>query len=1151
VDARHALIAQASPLSSVSKSDINVGFSVSFSVPTLICASRGFPHFQKIGQAITFAIQSAPSGFGQLGFLAPLDSAISNGTLPSGLGEDLVYQSDFALHSFRPARGRPPFLTLMRLGILLLLCVLASRLWASQGLGQTVHIGVFAFRSIEQTHAQWAPTITALQAALPGHHLTLRVMAVDALTDAITREEVDFVLTQPEHYVRIRFQYGLSAIATLMPIVKGSPVNQFGGVIFVRADRTDIRTLQDVRGKRVVGTYEQALGAYRMQQWTLYKAGIRLPSDVRSQHFTGPPQDKTVMEVLEGKADVGFVRTGVLESMARDGKLMLSDVFVLNQQGPDVFPLLLSTELYPEWAFVARRGLPDDLVKAVTLALLSIEPDSEAAIAGRYYGFSPPGDYAPIEAMLQRLRVDPGRLDGFDLSDILNKYALHLGVFFGALLFASVAIMVRLQHDRLRLRRAGQERSLLLSSLGEGVYGVDTRGLCTFINPAALNMLEMTEADVIGKNQHDVFHHHYPDGRHYPSQDCPIFKTVATGQEYRGEEWFFRRSGTLFPVLFTSKPLMDPHGRPQGAVVSFQDISDRKKAEEEQRLAAVAFETQEGIVITDAHSRILRVNNAFTQLTGYTAQEALGQTPAMLKSGKHDEAFYRRLWSDLQKNGRWQGEIWNRRKNGEIYPEWLTITAVQTDQGAVCHYVAAFLDISERKASEARLEYLTLYDSLTDLPNRRLFNDRLHQSLANSARTHLFSALLFIDLDNFRHINDTMGHTYGDAVLLSVSERLQAVLGPEVTLARLGGDDFIILFEALGRDLSEVAAHVEQQAEGLLETLAQPHLISGLSCHCCASIGINLFMGADANEETVIRQSELAMYQAKESGRNTVRFFDPTVQDAVIHRMNLESDLRQALRKNEFTLFYQPQVSADNGIIGAEALLRWKQPVRGWVSPGLFIPLAERSGLILPIGAWVLKTACMQLAIWASCPVRSRWTLAVNISARQFHLPDFVAHVRQTLRSTGANPLRLKLELTESQLIEDVERTIQKMEDLRGLGLSLSLDDFGTGYSSLAYLQRLPLSQLKIDQSFVRDLEDAKNSGAIVQAIIAMARSLKLDVIAEGVETPLQKAMLKQWGCEQYQGYYFHRPMPLEQLDALCDAPLPDAIPHFGSSEVS
>jgi EAL domain-containing protein (putative c-di-GMP-specific phosphodiesterase class I) len=292
-------------------------------------------------------------------------------------------------------------------------------------------------------------------------------------------------------------------------------------------------------------------------------------------------------------------------------------------------------------------------------------------------------------------------------------------------------------------------------------------------------------------------------------------------------------------------------------------------------------------------------------------------------------------------------------------------------------------------------------------------------------------------------------------------------------------------------------------------------------------------MGTDASEETLIRQTELAMYQAKESGRNTVRFFDPTVQDAVINRLNLEGDLRQALRKNEFLVFYQPQVGVDGQILGAEALLRWQQPVRGWVSPGLFIPLAERCGLILPIGAWVLETACMQLAQWASCPVRGRWTLAVNISARQFHLADFVDHVRSVLRKTGANPLRLKLELTESQLIEDVERTIRKMEDLRALGLSLSLDDFGTGYSSLAYLKRLPLSQLKIDQSFVRDLENAKNSGAIVHAIIAMARSLELDVIAEGVETPLQQSMLKQWGCEHYQGYYFHKPMPIAALDAL------------------
>ena len=412
--------------------------------------------------------------------------------------------------------------------------------------------------------------------------------------------------------------------------------------------------------------------------------------------------------------------------------------------------------------------------------------------------------------------------------------------------------------------------------------------------------------------------------------------------------------------------------------------------------------------------------------------------------------------------------------------------------------MAAFLDITERKQAEAKLEYIKLYDSLTGLANRRLFLDRLAQHMARSKQG--YGALLFIDIDNFRHLNDRFGHAQGDRLLVAIGERLRSASGDESTAGRLGGDDFVVFCADLGLSSDDSASRAEQKAEELLASLTRPYRVGEEDCHCSACIGITL-VGADSpGPEELLKQAELAMYQAKENGRQNVRFFDPEMQSAVARRLSLEADLQQALVQQQFVLHYQPQVSGNGQIGGAEALVRWQHPEHGMVAPGLFIPLAEESGQIVALGRWILAEACRQLAEWQQNPQRSEWTLAVNISPRQFHRPDFVEQVTELLASSGAAARGLKLELTESLLIEDVEDTVKKMSALRKLGLSLSLDDFGTGYSSLSYLKRLPLSQLKIDQSFVRDLGTDANDAAIVRAIIGMADSLGLEVIAEGVE---------------------------------------------------
>ena len=547
----------------------------------------------------------------------------------------------------------------------------------------------------------------------------------------------------------------------------------------------------------------------------------------------------------------------------------------------------------------------------------------------------------------------------------------------------------------------------------------------------------------------------------------------------------------------------------------------------ELRVAATAFESQQGMLITDAQQNILRVNRAFSEITGYQPNEVIGKNPRLLQSGRHDAAFYTDMWDNLNQHGLWQGEIWSLRKNGVTYPEWLLITAVKDDAGAVSHYVGTFADITARKQAEDEINHLAFYDPLTSLPNRRLLLDRLGQALASSARSGKQGALLFIDLDNFKDLNDNRGHHIGDLLLQQVGLRLSACTREGDTTARLGGDEFVVMLEDMSASASEAAAQARMVGEKILGALNQPYQLVGFSHRSTPSIGITLFSGHQTPIEELLKRADLAMYQAKAVGRNTLRFFDPEMQAVASARAALESDLREAVHKDQFLLYYQAQVDQDNRPFGAEVLLRWQHPRRGMVSPAEFIPLAEESGLILPLGHWVLETACRQLTVWARDARLAHLTIAVNVSARQFRHPDFVDSVMAVLEHTGARPGRLKLELTESLLINDVEDIITKMVALQEIGVGFSLDDFGTGYSSLSYLKRLPLDQLKIDQGFVRDILTDPNDAAIAKMVIALAESMGLAVIAEGVEQQAQRDFLAQMGCHAYQGYLFGRPVPL------------------------
>lgn len=552
-------------------------------------------------------------------------------------------------------------------------------------------------------------------------------------------------------------------------------------------------------------------------------------------------------------------------------------------------------------------------------------------------------------------------------------------------------------------------------------------------------------------------------------------------------------------------------------------------ATETLKQAAAVFEsTREGVVITDLQSRIVAVNRAYTEITGYSEAQVLGKNPKIVQSGRHDKSFYQAMWSSLTQVGYWCGEVWSRRSNGEIYPQWLTISTVCNDRNEPSNYVGVFTDITQTKQSEARLMHLAHYDPLTDLPNRLLVQSRLHHAIERAQRHNYRIATLYLDLDRFKNVNDSLGHPVGDELLIMLASRLKKRLREEDTLARLGGDEFLLVLENI-KDTSEPAT----VAQTLINLLATPFILpSGHEIFINASVGISVFPD-DANSVTeLIQHADMAMYLAKQEGRNTYRYHTEALSTAANERLILETHLRYALTAGEFVLHYQPLIHAGSGrVVGVEALVRWQPPNKAMVSPGKFIPIAEETGLIVPLGEWVLRTACAQGRAWIDAGLPPL-VMAVNLSVRQFQSANLIELTQRVLEETKFPAICLELELTESMFMEHAEQSIDTLKTLKALGVSLAIDDFGTGYSSLTYLKRFPIDKLKIDQSFIHGLADDPNDREIAATIIAMARSLKLAVLAEGVESEQQLDFLRQHGCDYYQGFLFHRPVPALEFEA-------------------
>ncbi len=766
-------------------------------------------------------------------------------------------------------------------------------------------------------------------------------------------------------------------------------------------------------------------------------------------------------------------------------------------------------------------GIRENEAIGKPLGVLFIEPLPELAKLR---------DHAHIEINGRR---GDGQLTPIKLS--ISQVEMASGTFRLAIVH-DISDFKRMEHtmrEEITRRQTSEMRQrLLLDTAGEGIFGLDSEKHITFINPAGASMLGYQPDELLGRRLFGTD----AIGPTICSQDHPLCHPDHGG-DITAEATLRCKDGREFSAQFTHS-WIHVAGINQGSVVVFSDISKRKQTETSLLLAENVFQhITEGIVITDTGGKILRVNRALCGMVGFTESELIGREHPPYRSGEHPPVFYQQLWDTLQTDGFWEGEIWNKRRNGELFPTWQTIVAINDGGGSAEQFVSVTRDITEQRRSEQRIHRLAYFDNLTGLPNRELFFDRFDHAIQRAQRLSSRLALLFLDLDRFKNVNDSLGHPVGDQLLKAVASRLKNLVRGEDTIARLGGDEFTILLESVTHN-----NNVVQVAQKVVDALSNAFDINEHELHIGTSVGISLYPTDGDDATTLVKHADAAMYQAKAFGRNNFQFYSASMSSRSRNQIAMETRLHRAIHNDEFILHYQPQFDRSGRVIGVEALIRWQDPVMGLIPPGQFIPLAEETGLIVVIGEWALRTACAQMRLWqerGAPPIR----ISVNLAGPQIMRGDIVSTVASILEETDLAGEFLELEITETFVMDHVDQTVGVLSALRDLGVRIAIDDFGTGHSSLATLKQLPADTLKIDRAFVRDIPDDKNDIAIARAILAMAKDLDLKTVAEGVETEAQKAFLRTEGCDYYQGFLFARPLPAEAVE-----PLWRQSRHFGDA---
>lgn len=878
---------------------------------------------------------------------------------------------------------------------------------------KTLTLGILSYRPKPQTIERWQPLVDYLNQQLNGAKLQLVPYFMDELETAILKQEVDFIFTQPSHYVLLTYRNQLtSPLAVLVNNEAGKPVASFGGVIFAPAS-SSIGNLKDLKGKTLATPNLESLGAYQMQVFELHEqANLHTGRDFKML-VTGMPQDKVVAAVMSNQAHAGFVRSGVLESLIAQGKLDAAAIKIINPQKHPNFPFEVSTRLYPEWPFSAMPNVDPLITRQIVSALFNLPPGGELAQSMNIYGFTLAGDYRRVDELLLKLKLPPfEHLAVFSLANAWKKWQPQGGILLTMLSLLLAAGIALLYSRNRQLQRA----------------------------------------------------HHYL----------------------------------------------------------------QVSSEEVYRLSQAMEQSPEGVLITNASAEIEYVNPAFEAHTGYSKADMLGKNPSILASGQTPERTYTELWQSIKNGKVWRGEFLNRRKDQTEYLVSVVIAPIRDRLGQLTHFLAIEQDVTDRRATESRLYQLANYDVLTGLPNRSLQLDRLSQCLIECQKSGQLSALLLINIDRFKLINDARGSVLGDQVLIHLTKLIRTSLEENNSLARMGADEFSLLIKNLGPRPSQASRKTLEVIQSINQRLASGLELDGQTLYLTISMGATLLPEQEGETATdILARADTALHRAKGAGGNQHQFYEEKMGHQVLMRFDLENDLRIALQNQQLELYLQPQYLGTGKQVGAEALLRWNHQVRGAISPAVFIPLAENTDLIIEVDRWVINKVMDYLE---QRPTEHQWSVSVNISPRHFSHPEFTPWILAQLGKREINPGQLILELTEGIMIADIEATIRKMKLLTARGIKFSADDFGTGYSSLAYIKRLPLHELKIDRSFIMDINQSKTDAELVRSIIAVAQCMELKTVIEGVETLEQLNFFVNYPQAIFQGYFFSRPQPLAEF---------------------
>ncbi|MBS1138737.1 MAG: hypothetical protein H6R13_190 [Proteobacteria bacterium] len=887
---------------------------------------------------------------------------------------------------------------------LLLALVLTGTADAGDDRIQSVRIGVLAYRGIPQAVQEWQGHADYLGAKLPGKHFEIVPLSYAQIDEAVRRRSIELLITNTGHYTELETTGNVSRIATRLIASPNGPLKNFGGTAIALASRSDIAHYRDLKGKRLLIPDTSSLGGWQVHLREALGQNVNLESSVSALIETAN-HEKVVLGVLAGNADAGFVRSDLIEAMVAKGTLQPGALKVIDARNTPGYPYLHSTRLYPEWPLARVGDFPEDITKAVLVALLAMTPEDAAAKQAHIAGWTLPQNYQPVLDLFREARLGPYAQQDITWSDIMARHGVEL-------MSGAIAALL----------------SLLLA---------------------------------------------------------------------------------LVLMLRSNRILHD--------------------SEASSRLSAGVFKhAEEGILITDAAGHIVQANDSVARMTGYSHAELIGQTPRLFRSPRQSRDFYDELWKVLLANGAWHGEIWNQRKDGTIYAQRTSISSIRDRDGMITHFIGLFYDITELKQSQEQLEKLAYYDALTGLPNRLLLADRLKQAIAQSKRRGDLLAVCYLDLDNFKPINDRWGHQAGDRLLVEVARRLAQCLRQHDTVSRLGGDEFVLL-------ISELAnfAECEQALQRISDAVNVPFTIESEQASVTASFGVTLYPADSTDPDTLLRHADQAMYAAKQAGRHRFQLYhEQSGFSASQHREHL-SELRRGLENKEFLLHYQPKADMRAGrIIGAEALLRWQHPDQGLLYPDSFLFMFDQTGMHLELGEYVIDTALTQMENWARND-NLHLAISVNIDAQHLQRSDFAFHLQDILqRHPTISPQLLELEVVETAALQDLSQVSERISECRKLGVQFAIDDFGTGYSSLSYLKQLPMQTLKIDRSFVHDMLDDPDDLAIVDGVVGLASAFRRRVIAEGVETVAHGTLLLHLGCEWGQGYGISRPMPASDLPA-------------------